>query len=754
MRYHLSRAGFLAAILVCALLLQGCTEPESPPVPTFTLPASSPAPEEITYTKITIDGSDSDWAAYPLSATDPAGDQVAGSPDLLFVRAINYGNHFCLLINLNETGTTDHYDILLDIDGQDFDYQVSVWPGQDQAYFSEFPVTSGMAPVSGVISAQQGTNIEVGIPLAVINGQPVTAAFVQTFLGDRTGDQVNKFNAVQVSGGEVDIAGSPPEVVQNQATAEPIPTAGSTAKDYAGLWNLPENYLGEALLISPVGNNGGLTRSASGYIYLKTWGSEAGVSLLDLNGPTVTRLFDVPPDAGMSDIIGGPGDTVFMNVVAEVWQISPDGSHTVWGIFPDAFIVAYTSEGRMLGKTHDGTTLLELHPDGSMETIATGFNNILDALEMPDGALVLYEWNTGDIVRLDTDGSRRILVPRVMPGDFANLGLDFDGQLYMNSAGTYGFKRMDASNGQLTDIPGAYSRCIMNPNDFVFIEPGKILLTGDQLSQADINSGENGLVIQNIASTFAAAIGPDDALYIGASGCEGQMPARILRFDSDGSQSVFIDNLEGTIQKMVFAPQGDLYLAARYGGKNHLLYIAAGTDTPVEIPGAPSEIVMGLAYQAQTGHIWISRQRGTPLLEYDRTGQVGSHPVKLPGNSHQFIIDFSPDGSLYAYVGRTDDPTGGPWLVRIDPVTGGSTVITELPREPAGAGMGAFSVDPRGNLWTIINPESILYQVTPDGTVTPFATNLPIDAFAVTINGAGDIYFTCSSGIFRISEEQ
>lgn len=156
------------------------TKPTVQQLPTPTLNSSLSA------ANIVIDGNGSDWENYPVNGSDPAGDQRTGSPDLGEVRAVSDAQYFYLYIKLHVDGKTDHYDVLLDINGGEFDYQLSFWPGTSQAMFAPFPV-SGMNPLEGVTSAQ-GDVIEVKMPLSAVNGLPVRNLFVQTYLGNQTGD--------------------------------------------------------------------------------------------------------------------------------------------------------------------------------------------------------------------------------------------------------------------------------------------------------------------------------------------------------------------------------------------------------------------------------------------------------------------------------------------------------------------------------------------------------------------------------------
>lgn len=481
---------------------------------------------------------------------------------------------------------------------------------------------------------------------------------------------------------------------------------------------------------------------------MNSWGADASVALIDLDTLEVKSMFTIPPDIGTSHIVGGPDDTAFINIGPDVWQVYPDGSHTIWGTFPWEFIVAYTSEGRMIAKSHNGTILYELFQDGSKQMIADGFHNIYEACVTKEDIIIVYEVITGNIVRLDPDGTKTILVSGILPEDYVNMGLDFDDQLYFNSPEDRGFMQVDIETRKRTIIPDVYPACVWNPGGFVFFAPGELILGGDQLSRINIKDKTNRILIQNIGATFAADIGPDNALYIGVSDC-GCGYAQIKRIADDGTQSVYIDHLKGSIERIAFKPRGGLYVLTYDNDTYHLQYIDKDTKTPVDIPDIPHDDLMSIAVHPVTGNLFLSRIRGKALLEFDTTGLIQTHSIKIPWNAHEYRIAFDPDGALYAYIGRLDGTTGGPWIAAIDLDKKSCTEIAELSRYPGG-GMGAIDVGPDGAIWLYQNPESILYKIQPEGEVTKFAINLPIDAPAIMVGQSENIYFTSAAGLFHI----
>lgn len=537
-----------------------------------------------------------------------------------------------------------------------------------------------------------------------------------------------------------------PPTIAPTLTLEPAEEPGITAG-----WNLPPGYAGEALYSSPLLYNAFVVRSQDGTVYtMLGTGSNPGVSLIDLEKRTATPILRLPQTSGMSNPVGGPGDTLFVGVGPEVWQITPDGKHELWGNSPNGFPIYYTNDDRLLGRSFDGG-LIEIKQDGTTVEIAGGFQLIGDVVVTPEGVILVYDIPTGDIVRVDPDGSKRVLVKTVLPGDGVNFGLDFDGQVYFNKNGIWDLSRLDIDSGKVTPIPGAYSSCTWNRGDIVFIEPGKLLLTGDQLSWADLKTGDNGILVHGTAGTFAADIGPDDALYVGESGCGDQIPARVLRIADDGTRTVYADNLKGAINQISFAPDNGLYIASREDDTNQIQYLPAGGGAPVEVPGPKSAPIMSMAVDPISSNLLFSIPGGLTVQEYDRNGLVRQTGFQFPEDINEFRLAFAPSGKLFGLAGFGISNTDfrGPWVIDLN-LTGKSySVLAELSHIATGV-LSVFTVDDGGNVWVIVNPDSNLSTIAPDGTVTLFAGKLPVDMPAIQVDSSGDIYFTCAEGIFRI----
>jgi WD40 repeat protein len=522
---------------------------------------------------------------------------------------------------------------------------------------------------------------------------------------------------------------------------------------YARYWNLPPRYVGEALLESAIANNAYITHSEDGRIYFQSFGAQPQVTLVDPLTQTAAPILDLPLYVGLGMITSGPGSSVYLNVDAEVWQIFPDGTYDLIGHMPNAFIRYHMPDGRFLAISPD--TLFEWSPDGTERIIAGGFASLFDAVGTSDGTIFAYDAGPGNVIRINSDGSQKILVNGILAGEYATLGLDSDENLY-GLFGVGGFTWIDKDTGGLTVLPAVFSPCAWNPNGFTIIGDRKVYISGDQVVWAELDSGENGILILNQTITFAADIGPDNALYIGAPGCGDQIPAQILRIEDDGSNTVYLDGLRDTIDDLAFTPDGGLFIATKDDGGNHIFYRSPTANDLIEIPGVPQSERLFLAASPLTGTLFVSQYRGVPILEFNQSGLLGQYAFPFNQLVHEVKLDFAPDGTLYALASSPTDAQAGytdRWILRLELSHRESQIVASVPRTEMGGTINAFDIDGEGMIWLYTNPDSNIYKISPGGETTLVATNLPIDAPAIVIDKQGDIYFTSASGVFRIYQE-
>lgn len=489
---------------------------------------------------------------------------------------------------------------------------------------------------------------------------------------------------------------SPPAVTQVPANVDKYALAQ--------LFKLPAGYVVERLFAPPAPDLTGIARSQSGVIYLEHGGLSSGISILDPSSGAVARILDLS-ESGYDSVVGGPGETAFIEQRGEIWQVRPDGSYEIWAKGVNGKPKYYTSDGRLLGISYDGRRVLELFPDGKSLDIASGFSLIDDIVAGADGSIYVSDFETGNIVRLDADGARHTLAERVLFRDPMDMDVDPAGQLFLNTVTTR-FVRVDTNDGTFTHFESAHTECTIHPADFIFTAPGHVLFidpTWSQVAWADLDSGTSGILVSNHgANTMAADIGPDDALYVGTWGCSTEIPTQIMRITDDGRQSVYADGLQGQVRDLAFAPDGGLFIAVHIPGRgSSVYYVPPGGGDAAEIPDARKYPTNTLAVQPSNGHLFAAAYSGSLVVEFTPDGLLSEHPLQFPKKVLGLSIDFAPDGTLYAYASEADHQDTGPvverWLLRLDVESGITEIVAQFDRQGCCV-MGNLDVDAQGTL--------------------------------------------------------
>jgi sugar lactone lactonase YvrE len=400
-----------------------------------------------------------------------------------------------------------------------------------------------------------------------------------------------------------------------------------------------------------------------------------------------------------------------------------------------------------------------LDPQGTSRVVADGFQSVFDIVAGADGTLFVADNVRGDLVRINPDGSRQVLASNLLTADPIHLALSADGRLYLNSIITR-LVEVDPTTGNLRTIEGLYTPCTANPADFFVSDTGDLIFIDPQRNQVlqfDPRRGKLEILVPDAGlNSPAAAIGPDQDLYLGLGSCDPNIPARIVRIDEAGQQHTYFDQLDGYIQAIAFAPDGGLYIAQHpvTPGPGQLLYLPWQAERAQPIPGIATPFLLSMAVNPQSGNLFISRLEGAAVEEVSAGGLVARHPITLPKPAHDFYITFNPEGELFAYLSEGERNATGPvvdrWILRLDWEEGTSQLVLEFPRQGC-CPMGNLTADSHGNLWWLVNPDARLMRISPDGTSEIFARNLPIDSAAVAVNDQGVIYITSPAGIYRFS---
>jgi WD40 repeat protein len=529
---------------------------------------------------------------------------------------------------------------------------------------------------------------------------------------------------------------------------------------------LPPQYSYEIVYRPPITGLSGIVASHDGTLYVRHLGPTGGarVSQLDVDvGAFTADVVDVPSGTSVSSIVGGPEDTVFVSVDGEFRQVSPDGSYEVWGTISPAGLPAYyTQDDHMFGISSDGTGVVELFDNGSYHTLRTGLGQAYDLVAATEDAIFVSDIGAGELIHLTTTGTYTVVA--TIAQDNTELAFDRAGDLYVNNAEER-FARFDLVTGLFTEMTALNAACpvIRSPAGVAFDDSDRAVFgawADNMITWADLSIGDGGLVIpQPWSNSNAADIGPDDALYLGVSGCGTSPSSQIERFTADGSHSTFLDGLVGGIYGLAFDPSGGLYVSLATESSSGVYFVPQGTVTPTLVPDSANADIGQVAVHPLTGHVfgYGGKDPADPsvavLVEFSAAGKVDEYHFEMPKEPMEVLPDFAPDGTLYAFATEKERFMTGPmverWILRLDLSTEKALLIAQVDRVGC-CPMGSFSVDSSGYIWWVLNPDFLLYQISPSGRVKMFGENLPVDAGYVNRNSDGDIFLNSPDGLYRL----
>ncbi len=528
---------------------------------------------------------------------------------------------------------------------------------------------------------------------------------------------------------------------------------------------LPPEYDYEIIYRPEITGLSGIVASHDGTLYARHLNSSGGVivSQVDVDSGTLTTVLDLPLEIEVSGIVGGPEDTFLASVDGEFRQVWPDAHYEVWGtVSPAGFPMYYTTDDRLLGISNDGTAVLELFPDGTYDTLLTGLTSAYDLVAADDGTIFVADMGAGELVRLETDGAHSVLAE--IAQDNTDLAFDQAGELYVNNAKDR-FSRVNLLTGEFTEMTASNAECpvIRSPAAVAFDSADRAVFGAwaeNLITWADLSTEDGGLVVhQHWSNSNAADIGPDEALYLGVNGCGSSPYSSIERFLADGSHTTFLDGLEGGIHGLAFDSSGGVYVSLATQTSSGVYFVATGTVTPTLVPDSENADIGYLAVDPATEHVFgyagqdPGDQTRAVLMEFSALGKVDEYHVKLPMAAIEVLLDFAPDGTLYAFATEEARFMTGPeverWILRVD-LTGETSEIVAQVNRVGCCPMGSFSVDSSGYVWWLLNPDFLLYRISPNDWKSLFGENLPVDAGYANRNSNGDIFLNSPDGLYRL----
>jgi streptogramin lyase len=733
----------MAMAIVCGLLA-ACASPAAPaPV---TSPTPVPTPRGDGQTHVVIDGLGEDWQSYPVATVDGQGDQSDGTPDLGEVRAFCNDSFFYLFIRLNAEGATDHYDVLMDVNGGDFDYQISFWPDRDEAVFSSFPVVGEVTPLAGVHTAQNDV-IELKMPLSAVGGRPVRAIFVQTWMAGVVGDRVDRMSVYSADETDLEIA--------TAATPSPVPTrAASPTPSYRRGEGtvLQDGYIVESVYQNTL---------APAYVRI---GPEGEVLAVQMGSDSIMHVHE---DGSLSVYASFPGTLLLcfnFDPAGNLW-FSVANSRDLYRVNADgAPEVVATNTNRGMEFDSQGNAYLVdfpshdiqlLTPNGRVSVLADGFGYMRHIALGPNDELVAMDEAAGILYTVAPDGTKTELA--------SGFGPDFtphfapDGTLYVLQWS--GLQTVDLHTGakRTLDWFAPYA----NGNDAVFDSQGRMYTfhPNEPIYRVDLAARTSELVFNPRGNTPAMAVAPDGGLYLAYGSELPRGETEVYRVGDNDVLTGLLTVPYGQPATLAFGPDGEGYLGVNDRSAGSALFsfdpLTGSADKISE--RAPRAI----AFEPQSGEMWWVEG----LEVHHRPAGGREVLIPPPPNTDYRNIAFGTDGTLYAMIWTrvpdftTPAPHGiyrlqddGSWLLLADMTMKDPNIsLANVFTCANGTVITLASIDP-----DMISPTrdytsfNALLQMQDDSSLKLLAYDLNIDGFTAQCVGPNvDVYFTTSGGVYR-----
>jgi hypothetical protein len=252
------------------------------------------------------------------------------------------------------------------------------------------------------------------------------------------------------------------------------------------------------------------------------------------------------------------------------------------------------------------------------------------------------------------------------------------------------------------------------------------------------------------------AIGPSGNLYLGASNAVPVNPGRIVEVTPDGIVRDYISGFN-MIRDITFDNLGNMYISD-YDYTN-----ADGKLLKVDTNRGISTMFSGfwcnlgtIAYEHSSGNIIAFEVNKRKLVKITPEGLMEPLPVNFGGDEFSADIAFDNAGNLMILIVFEENMNTGPVhrsLYKISP-SYEVTLITDIDTPMATTEDDMF-VHPSGDIFVItveLHPEFQLLRISPAGEISVVARRLPYDTLSLVIDQDGEIFFTCSAGLFKVTE--
>ena len=716
--------------------------------------------QEMPITQVTIDGNVSDWGDAALVVPDSRYDEAAGFLGFAEGRAFLNQNALYFAVEIEDPDRPfAQFDIFVMVGVRE--YLISWSPGSPEGYRAE--VTSGFQDIGPTEHSLFACDawFEVRLDLRdLMTDEPhhVGDVYVVAMYGECCEDAWRPSDEI----------GFPPELPVLAEVDAPRLLGNLPGYALAQEFRLPDGYLAGNVYDPPLKAPSHVAVGPDGTIVITDWGS--GDTLFELaTSGELGAYCPAPSDDNSGIAFDADGNLLVTGEAGILWKIDPQGNASEFAHGFHCYQLDVGPAGEVYGTEGSGTCIQRVSTNGEVTQFATGFTEAIEIAVSPTtGDVFVYDKGPGIIYRVTPDGTKSELARGVLR-EWNYIACSADGRLYMTDL-MDGLCEVSTRTGRVTAVPWVWeSLTNLHPCDFAFDPQGRIVcvdITMNHVVRFDLTRQRVELLWQGMGNTRALATDPAGTVYMGVSHPSATGEGYIVRLGEGSATEVFATGLLSEVEGLAFGPDGTGYAIARgsasgrFVSRVYEISATGGVRNLVDLPEAGWD----LAVDPTTGTVWGIAPR--ELWWIDSRGRRRTLSTRSAGEMVESLA-FTPDGTLYIVAYPSADLTTIPVasaLYRVDVATGRFDEVADLSTVGICCPMGRIGAGADGCVYWVghgdlylpgHNEDMHMLRIAPDGTVTVFATNLPMDPSAVTGSLAGpDLYFASGSGVFRIYPEE
>jgi len=518
--------------------------------------------------------------------------------------------------------------------------------------------------------------------------------------------------------------------------------------------NLPAGYKLSALYIAPLAAPVDIEITPQGDLLV----AENGLARIRKVAPSgEVSTYVTLPQSATALAYNAKGE-LFAGGGGGIYKISSDGKISIFCKTSVSKMVLGPDGAFYEVGWHTGSPdIKKITPQGKVTTFATGLSHASDIAFSPSGELYVADPGSQRIVKVNANGTMTTLV-RGLWTDPVSIVFDKRGNLFV--AGAWVGRTdilVDMGLYKVSVVDGSITPVVLIPNITIPFE-GMAIDDSGNIYGATVNHGilykisplgKVEMLVEGWHDGFGMAIGPNGDLFV-ADRTHTRLPSkqgRIFKLDMNSNVALFADGL-GEPMSLAFDAHGNMFVAEMTAGRVLKITPEGQTRVLYQTPKAPRSIT----FDPISGDLFAYAVGTDEILRITPAGASSILPVKFDKDVFDATLAADGQGNILIYVVYVENFGVGPTISDLFKITpdGRKTFLAHFVDEVPGLA-GGIAVSPLGDSFLLAHsPEFRIRKVTPEGNVSIFADNLPIDPLAIAMNKEGDIFFTSSIGIFKI----